>query len=552
MNLTPEMRKVVIEAARQEAAVRSLAGFVRYMWPISQGVALEWGPHLDLMCQELEWLAEGRARCMDCWDREPGCDACDGTGFVFVNELVINIPPGHGKSWIGSVYFPAWLWLRDPALYLLSISNKDDLASRDARRMRNLVMHDRYQTLVTRQAIIDGRAVVKGAEVLDAATGAPFEPWGLASDQKTKVNFENTRGGGRNSGGMTGAITGQRCRGLIVDDPSDAKEVMLGDPARVSERMREVRTIYHGALRSRLNKGAWRLVIMQRLHQSDLAGDRIARPDRGTRVVCLPVRYNPDHPQAHPGDNRERGAWLCEAAFSQKEEDDLRKGMTPRHYRAQYQQEPTADEGGKFRRRWFDQRYQGAPMVFAAKARFEWMEIVLDCTFKNAKDSDYVAAQVWGWKRKDTPQGCAAGRYLLDRRRDRMDLIDTCQMLKDLKGKWPQVNRVTVEDKANGPAVISTMKRNGHEKIVEWSPDKHGSKVARAEVSAVSFEAGDVWLPDPEHAPWVADYIEEHVGFPAAPNDDEVDATSMLMIRWDEMAGQGADINAGLQWADLL
>ena len=93
------------------------------------------------------------------------------------------------------------------------------------------------------------------------------------------------------------------------------------------------------------------------------------------------------------------------------------------------------------------------------------------------------------------------------------------------------------------------LKREGTQKLTAWSPDKHGSKEARAAVSAVSWEAGDCWLP--ADAPWVADFIEEHVSFPAAPNDDQVDCSSMIQIRWDEM-GETGDINAGLEWADLL
>jgi hypothetical protein len=49
----------------------------------------------------------------------------------------------------------------------------------------------------------------------------------------------------------------------------------------------------------------------------------------------------------------------------------------------------------------------------------------------------------------------------------------------------------------------------------------------------------------------VGDHIEEIVSFPAGANDDRVDAMSALFILWDEEGG-GGEVNAGLEWADLL
>lgn len=533
MNLTPQQRATIIEAARQTLAVRSLAGFVRYMWSdCPQTSPLVWGPHFEVLCQELEWLSEGRAKCLACWGE--GCEAC-GDGWVPVDELVVNIPPGHGKSVIASVLFPAWLWLRDPRLYLLTLANTDTLATRDSARMREVIKSENYKTLQRRAAI-------------EAGGTAEDEIWGLSAYEAAKVRFQNTVGGGRDARGLTSIVTGARCNGLIVDDPHDAKEIIKGKPARVVERMREARDVYF-SLDSRLNRGAWKLVIMQRLHKADLAGELIEDGGEGTRIVCLPVRYDPDHPQRHPLDNRAPDEWLCEAAFSEEKEAERRRRLTPRHYRAQYGQSPTSDEGGTFHRRYFEKRYQGAPEIFVGKLRADWVEVSVDCTFKDLDSSDFVTMQIWAHKRS----GPQAGRYALGQVRGRMDLVETCVALRDFVGKWSQyttINRVSIEDKANGPGVISVLKREGTEKLTAWSPDKYGSKEARAAVAAVSWEAGDCWLP--ADAPWVADFIEEHVSFPAAPNDDQVDCASMIQIRWDEMQGQGGDINAGLAWADLL
>ena len=569
--LTTQQRTDLRQAARQEMACRELAHFVRFCWDEVESTPLVWGNHLDLICQELVWLSEGRARCLECWhieteDRlagrwggepDPDCERCGGVGMVDVTELVVVEPPGHAKSIIASVMFPAWLWLRDPSLNLLTLANIDSLAIRDTKKMRDLILSDSYQHLQKRQAIRTGKAApakVRGSDVLiNRETEAEWEPWGLSKDQAEKVNFENTAKGGREARGINAVVTGKRCGGLIVDDPHDEKHVRKGKPARVIERLRETRSNYF-ALESRLNVGAWKLVIMQRLHAADLVGELIKEGDETTRVICLPVRYDPDHPQAHPGDNREIDEWLCEAAFAEAKEALMKRRLSPRHYRAQYEQQPSSDVGGMFRRSWFGQRYQSEPMIFCSKARFSNVEISVDCTFKATPGADFVVLQVWGLATRDPGArlGPMPGRYLLDEVRARMDIIDTCQALRDLSAKWPQVTRVLVEDKANGQAVIDIMKREGHSKIVAFDPSPHGSKEARANVATVYFEAGDVWLPLPEHAPWIGDYVEEMVAFPSGANDDRVDATSMVFLKWKEDGGMGGDVNAEFAWmADL-
>ncbi len=565
LKLDKRTRQVLAEAAQQEQAIQSMSGFVKYMWAAGecdQRRALTWGWHLELLCRELDGLAAGEAACLACggWRRldaselaDPECEDCGGTGLTPVRELVVTMPPGHMKSWLCSVLFPANRWLHDPTLFLLTLALDGDLAGRDSRRSRDMILSEAYRTLQKRLGLRTGKAVLTNNEVVDITTGEPYQPPTLSVDQRNKINFENTSKGGRTARGIHAGIIGRRCDGEIVDDPHDAKEVITGDPAVVAARMRETRTIYHGALLTRLNAGGWRLVVHQRLHVADLAGDRIREPSKGTRIVCLPVRGAPDHPQLHPDDLREEGEWLCEAAFNEADEAEAKKALGPRHYAAQFMQRPRTDAGGLFNRAWFGRRYSAPPMHLERRAQFDWLEISVDCNFKGAAaGSDYVAIQTWGWKRgvdhSDRTGGVAPGRYLLDRMHGRFDIIDTCQALKDMAGKWPRVNRVTIEMAANGDAVIQTLRRQGHEKVVGFSPGKHGSKKARAAVAAVSFEAGDVVLPEAEHAPWVLDYIEEMVDFPAGANDDDVDATSQLMIRWDDEGANLGDINAEFGW----
>ena len=77
-----------------------------------------------------------------------------------------------------------------------------------------------------------------------------------------------------------------------------------------------------------------------------------------------------------------------------------------------------------------------------------------DMTFKNTDGSDYVVGQIWGCDQAD--------RYLLAQVRARLDFTETVPAVKALldwgSERW-RIGIVVIEDAANGPAVISTLKR---------------------------------------------------------------------------------------------
>ena len=81
-----------------------------------------------------------------------------------------------------------------------------------------------------------------------------------------------------------------------------------------------------------------------------------------------------------------------------------------------------------------------------------------------------------------------------------------------------------VENKANGPAVISALKRE-ISGLLPYEPQ--GDKKARA------VAAGNVWLPHPAFAPWVKAFVKRFANFPNDA-DDEVDALSQMLDAWTE------------------
>jgi predicted phage terminase large subunit-like protein len=143
-------------------------------------------------------------------------------------------------------------------------------------------------------------------------------------------------------------------------------------------------------------------------------------------------------------------------------------------------------------------------------------------TFKDAEDTDFVSGQVWG--------RVAADYYMLPHHVfERLDFGPSKDAVKTTHAKYPNTDAVLIEDKANGPAIISEIRRyiSG---VIAIEPE--GGKLARGQAMSPTWEAGNVWLPDPEYfdVPWLADYIQIVCTFPRCSYDDPFDATSQAII----------------------
>jgi hypothetical protein len=82
-----QLRLLMAEKAR-----RSLKEFVIQAWPIlePQTEFVE-GIHVDAICSLLQAATERR-----------------------IGNLIINVPPGHAKSLLTAVFWPAWVWIDHP------------------------------------------------------------------------------------------------------------------------------------------------------------------------------------------------------------------------------------------------------------------------------------------------------------------------------------------------------------------------------------------------------------------------------------------------------
>lgn len=458
---------------KRRKAQSSLKEFVTQAWPVLEPVTpLVWNWHLDLLC---EYLVQARQR--------------------DITRLIINVPPRTMKSTLVTVCWPVWWWVTEPATRFMMVSYADELAVDHSVFRRNLIQSEWFQ-----------------------------ERWNdkfkLAKDQNLKTQYENSQRGRMMATSIFGSATGKGGDVLIVDDPQNPKKAFSDVEREI------VNKNFDATFRTRLNdpsKGVI-VIVMQRLHERDLTGHLLAKEPRAWKQVSLPAIAEQRQVVRFPfGRKRVRkpGDLLWKERLPQPVLDQLKVAMGSWAFAGQYQQSPAPLEGGTVKYDWL-KFYRELP------ARFDHVLQSWDCSFKESKDSDYVVGQVWGRAATQSAAGRSAQYYLLDQVRGRMDFVGTKNAIRAMSAKYPQAVTKLVEDKANGPAVISALKAEV-DGLIAVNPE--GGKESRMNSVSALFEAGNVFLPEAARAPWIHDYMHELCTFPKAAHDDQVDATSQALVR---------------------
>lgn len=394
-----------------------------------------------------------------------------------IARLVIEAPPRHGKSQLATGFFPAWYLGRHPDRQIITAAYGEGLANDIGRKVRDLVRDPAH------------RAVFPGSV--------------LRSDSKAVGEFGLCAGGKFRSVGVGGATTGRGANVFLVDDP-----IKDAEAAQSETYQRRTRDWYEFVARTRLMPGGAIVIIMTRWHEADLVGwllDTEGDIKDGGKWHVLRLPAEADEEDDPLG--REIGEPLWPEWFPSSAFDDIR--VKAHVWNALYQQRPQPATGGMLQRGWW-QYYRVLPAVFDEMIG-SW-----DCTFKESKTSDYVVGQVWG--------RLGGQFYLVDQVRERMDFPATVAEIVRQHAKYPRMRAILIEDKANGPAIISTL-RNRISKLIAVEPE--GGKVARASAVSGLIQAGNVLLP--ETAPFTSDVVGECASFPLGKHDDIVDAMSQAL-----------------------
>lgn len=410
-------------------------------------------------------------------------------------RLIISMPPQEGKSTRAAKDFPIWALTQNPDTRIFSASYSQRLAERNGRAIRNAIISHPDLGLT----IADGNSAVSDWRLQDHV-------------------------GGVYSTSVGGSGSGQPADLVIIDDPiKDRKEA---DSATYRE---NVWDWYTDVVVARLAPGTSVVVILTRWHDDDLAGRLLKQEDSDWVFLNIPARA--DHrPEKGETDilGREPGEYMTSArGRTQKQWAQREKESGPRTFAALYQGRPSPDDGGVFpaEEKWarysqpmWVERPDGSRIIPGLRENGYELIQSWDMTFKDTKSSDYVVGQVW--------LRVGVDAYLLDQVRDRLNFNATVEAVKTMTAKWPQAAAKLIEDKANGPAVISNLAQTVPG-LIPIEPE--GSKLARANAISPFVFSKNVHLPEAVLLPNVAELFGEAKAFPNSANDDTIDALSQAI-----------------------
>jgi len=430
------------------------------------------------------------------------------------DRLTVSMPPQEGKSSRVGRYGILWLLRQFPGLHIGLVSYDGDHANRISYMIRGDI------------------------EVFNGEGGNPDLGLRLAKNQKAigRWMLAQPHGGDVYAIGIGGGITGRPIDLLLIDDP--VKDIRAADSVLLSSQAWDW---WQTAARPRLAPWAPVIVVATRWHEADLIGRMLTKQQEDEQaglehfdrwhVVNIPAQADHDPNKAETDLlGREPGDFMSSARGRTREQWEATKAATaPRFWTALYQGRPTPDVGDVWLKTWW-RRYDEPKWSQQPDGTFKLPGadsalLSIDCAFKDKKDSDYVTMGVWAKYGADS--------YLIYQVWARLNFTDTCTALKRVARLFPGAHRKLVEDKANGTAVIESLKRTVPG-IIPITPVQH--KRARAEAVSPFIRAGNVHLPTSSLAAMSAEiswdvetFLVEATSFPNGAHDDQVDQASQAL-----------------------
>ena len=239
-------------------------------------------------------------------------------------RVLIQMPPGHGKSQGVSRNLPAFLLGRSPDARIIACSYTADLAGEMNRDVQRVMDTEEYHSVFPGTRLNSSNVrTVSGAARRNADI---FDVVG--------------RRGYYKAAGVGGGIVGRRFDFGIIDDPVKDREAANSPTQREA-----LWRWYTSAFSTRQSRDASICLTLTRWHEDDLAGRLLAKAAKGEGepwdVLSLPALAGPER---HADDPRQPGdalwPWFEDAAKLER-----RRLLDPRDYAALYQQTPRAEGG---------------------------------------------------------------------------------------------------------------------------------------------------------------------------------------------------------------
>ena len=397
-----------------------------------------------------------------------------------LKRLIINMPPRHTKSEFASHFFPAWYLGKFPDRKVIQTAHTAELAVGFGRKVRNLVGSNDYSKI--------------------------FPGVALSVDSKAAGRWNTNKEGDYFAIGVGGAVTGKGADILIVDDPHSEQEAAMNDP----DVYNKTYEWYTSGPRQRLQPGGAICLVMTRWSTKDLTGSILkASIERGGadewEIIELPAIL-PSGKPLWPG------FWPLDQLES------LRAELPVPKWSAQYQQDPTSEEGAIIKREWWKEWKEKKP------PNCEFVIQSWDTAFLAKETADYSACTTWGVFYTEDGE---AKIVLLDALQERLEFPDLKVRAYEMYKEYDP-DAFIVEAKAAGSPLIFELRRIGIP-VAEYTPGRGKDKVARVNAVSDLFFSGHVYAPKTR---WAEEVIEQFAAFPYGDHDDLVDSSTQALMRF--------------------
>lgn len=517
--LLAELRKREIAENADELRARfgrrgGLLEFIRYFWPV-----IEPG----------RTLVEG-------WALEAICLHCEAVTFGHLRKVLMNVPPGFMKSLVLNVFWPAWEWgpMQMPWLRYLCFSYSPDLTERDNDRFGMVIGSPEYQALY-----------------------GPDAPSGFKVRSLAKTKVQNWQTGWKIATSFGGLGTGERADRVLIDDPHNVKS------AESDATRNETVRVFRESLQSRLNdmdKSAI-IVIMQRVHESDVSGCIISQQVRGYDHLMIPMEFDPGRrcttSIGWTDPRKVEGELAWPERFSANVVAAMKIDLGDFAYAAQAQQTPVPRGGGIIK------RDSWQPYLEKTYPPFEYVVASLDTAYTEKESNDPCALTVWGFYREPKQRLprvvlVHAWRKWLELRGNKHKIplrepgeSDADYVMRSSPAwgcvewviwscrRW-KVHHLLIEAKATGITVAQELSKelNATE---AWSvqlidPGRQDKSARLTSVQPV-FSNGLVQVPmipdaagNPAYPAWAKMVVDEVSSYPKSAHKDLTDTTSQALI----------------------
>ncbi|MOA03941.1 Terminase-like family protein [compost metagenome] len=250
----------------------------------------------------------------------------------------------------------------------------------------------------------------------------------------------------------------------------------------------------------------WRHVCMQALVDEGLPTER----------SLWPAKFTVEQLHAMRDKKNDRG-----------EVNPVAKAM----FNSQMQQRPASLEGNMLKASWW--RYYASREEVIQRCTFFFF--TADTAYTKDSANDPSSIMLWGAER-------GKRLYLLDRISGHWEFPTLLEKTANFWNTRTDAQRMYIEAKASGLSLIQTLRKNGV-KAQAWKPRDYGypdDKVGRVKEASWLIFSGDVWLPDPDEAPWVDSVVDQCSAFTEDDShaaDDDVDCITMATSIFSHYGG---------------